>query len=176
MLLPILFGFISFILLLIIVGLVSAKTVYVQQTAILSTTSATAFDSVADFNQFVKWNAWSAKDPNMQQTFSGTPKTVGHAYQWSGNKNVGTGSMEILNIKEDLGIEMALNFGPRGGSTCGFDFEALAENQTKITWWFKSEVGSNPFRRVFGLMMERFITKDFGQGLKNLQHYLNAQK
>jgi hypothetical protein len=174
MLLPILFGFISFILLLVIVGLVSAKTVYVQQTAILSTNSTTAFDSVADFQQFVKWNAWSAKDPNMQQTFAGTPKTVGHTYQWSGNKNVGTGSMEILAIDEQQNCTIALNFGPRGGATCGFDFEELTAEETKITWWYKSEVGKNPFSRVFGMMMERFITKDFSKGLANLKQQFNA--
>jgi hypothetical protein len=170
----ILFGLLTFILMLVILGLVSPKTVYVQCVTTLSTSKENAFNKAADFHEFVKWNAWTAKDPNMQQTFSGTPKTIGHAYQWSGNKSVGIGSMEILAIKEDLGIEMALNFGPRGGSKCGFDFEALADNQTKITWWFKSEVGRNPFRRVFGMMMERFITKDFSKGLANLKQQFNA--
>ena len=170
----ILFGLLTFILMLVILGLVSPKTVYVQCVTTLSTSKENAFNATADFYEFVKWNAWSVKDPNIEQTFAGTPKTVGHAYKWSGNKNVGTGSMEILAIDEQQNCTIALNFGPRGGATCGFDFEELTAEETKITWWFKSEVGKNPFSRVFGMMMERFITKDFSKGLANLKQQFNA--
>lgn len=174
MFIAILFGLLTFILLLVILGLVSPKTVYVQYVTTLSTSKEMAFNATTDFHEFVKWNAWSAKDPTMQHTFSGIPKTVGHRYTWIGNKNVGKGSMEILTIDEQQNCTIALNFGPRGGATCGFDFEVLSDDQTSVTWWFKSEVGKNPFSRVFGMMMERFITKDFSKGLANLKHHFNA--
>ncbi len=174
MFIAILFGLLTFILLLVILGLVSPKTVYVQCVTTLSTSKEMAFNATTDFHEFVKWNAWSAKDPTMQHTFSGIPKTVGHRYTWIGNKNVGKGSMEILTIDEQQNCTIALNFGPRGGATCGFDFEVLSDDQTSVTWWFKSEVGKNPFSRVFGIMMERFITKDFSKGLANLKQQFNA--
>lgn len=174
MFIAILFGLLTFILVLVILGLVSPKTVYVQCVTTLSTSKEKAFNATTDFHEFVKWNAWSAKDPTMQHTFSGIPKTVGHRYSWTGNKNVGIGSMEILSIDEQQNCTIALNFGPRGGATCGFDFEVLSDEQTSVTWWFKSEVGKNPFSRVFGMMMERFITKDFSKGLANLKQQFNA--
>ena len=166
-----LFGALTFALILVIYGLTLPKAVHLERSIILNASLDTVFREVADFEHFVTWNPWSRKDPNMKQWFEGEKMSYGSKYSWEGNKQVGKGSMQITHIEANERVEMDLSFGPRGNAKCGFILEG-SENKTRLIWYFDSEMGNNPLKRIVGGMMERFIGKDYTEGLNNLSKKL----
>lgn len=150
------------------------RLVHLEKSVIISQEPDVVFAEVADFENFVTWNPWSAKDPNIKNSFEGDKISVGSKYLWSGNSKVGKGSMEITHIEANRRVEMDLNFGPQGNAKCGFILEPLDRN-TKLTWYFDSDMGNNPLARLMGLFMEKFVGKDYSEGLNNLAKKLNKQ-
>ena len=55
------------------------------------------FALINDFHAWGQWSPWEKKDPAMKRTFGNPASGKGAAYAWEGNKNVGQGSMEIVD-------------------------------------------------------------------------------
>src|SRR5256885_2328034 len=53
------------------------------------------FALINDFHQWIVWSPWERKDPALKRTYSGAESGKGAVYGWEGDKNVGTGRMEI---------------------------------------------------------------------------------
>src|SRR4051812_21421447 len=54
------------------------------------------FPLISDFHQWKSWSPYEDKDPSMQRHFGGAAQGKGATYGWEGDKNVGSGHMEIL--------------------------------------------------------------------------------
>ncbi len=50
---------------------------------------------INDFHEWTKWSPWEKMDPNLTRNYSGAASGAGAAYDWSGNKKVGQGRMDI---------------------------------------------------------------------------------
>ena len=84
----------SIIGLVLILGLFAKKDVKVERSVLIpSTNKEVIFKNLAMYDEFLKWNPWSSKDPNQKLTFSGEQGMVGSSYTRDGNKEVGKGSM-----------------------------------------------------------------------------------
>lgn len=166
-LLYILLGILTFLAILLIIGLFLPKNVHVERSIFIGGSPEEIYPYVSDFEKFVEWNPWSAKDLNIQQTFEGEKNTVGSKYSWVGNKKVGKGYMQITQVETNKRVEMDLNFGPNGFAKCGFILEPK-DAGTHVTWYFDSIMGKNPLFRLMGPMMDKFIGKDYSEGLVNL--------
>lgn len=169
----ILLGIVTVVILLAIIGLFLPQSVHVERAIVINKEPDIVFAEVADFENFVTWNPWSAKDSSIKQWFEGESISVGSKYLWEGNKKVGKGYMEITHIEANRRVEMDLNFGPNGLAKCGFILDPT-DHSTKITWYFDSDMGKNPFSRLIGPMMDKFIGKDYSEGLANLAKKLDA--
>lgn len=157
-----------------IVGLFLPKNTHVERTIFLNVEPAVVFDEVVDFENFVTWNPWSMKDPTIKQWFEGEKISVGSKYLWHGNKQVGKGYMEITHIEANESVDMDLNFGPSGSAKCGFIL-VPKDGGTQLTWYFDSAMGNFPLKRIIGVLMDKFIGKDYSQGLENLAKKLNTK-
>jgi hypothetical protein len=109
-------------------------------------------------------------DPGMARTFSGPESGVGAMYGWSGNKQVGTGKMEILGSVPPQTIVIALDFlAPfEAHNTAEFTLTPAGDS-TEVTWTMR---GPNTFlgkvMSVF-VSMDKLVGPDFEQGLANLK-------
>src|SRR5512145_3064943 len=65
----------------------------VERSATLAAPPGVVFARVADFGKWSAWSPWEKLDPAMRRSVSGSPATVGHAYAWVGNDQVGEGNM-----------------------------------------------------------------------------------
>jgi uncharacterized protein YndB with AHSA1/START domain len=118
------------------------------------------------------WNAWSPyekKDPAMQRTFSGAPRGKGAVYQWSGNGNVGSGRMEIVeSTPQKIVIKLDFITPFEGHNVASFTLAPNAD-ATEVTW---SMHGPAPLlskvMQVF-FNMDRMIGDDFAAGLASLK-------
>jgi uncharacterized protein YndB with AHSA1/START domain len=142
----------------------------VQRAATLRAPPERIFSLISDFHQWGTWSPWEHRDPKMKRTFSGTERGKGAAYAWDGNKNVGSGRMEILDATVPSKIVIKLDFiKPFEGHNTA-EFTMLPRSgATEVIW---TMYGATPFigkvMHVF-INMDRMIGKDFEAGLANLK-------
>jgi uncharacterized protein YndB with AHSA1/START domain len=156
----------------IVLFLASTKpdTFSVRRAATMTAPPETIFALINDFHQWGTWSPWEHKDPAMQRTFSGAQSGKGSVYAWDGNKNVGSGRMEILEASAPSKIVIKLDFfKPFEGHNTA-EFTMLPQGDaTNLTWLMH---GPAPFMsrlmQVF-MNMDRMIGKDFETGLANLK-------
>ena len=132
------------------------------------------FPLINDFRQWVTWSPYENKDPALKRSYSGAASGKGAVYGWEGNKNVGSGRMEILEASAPAKIVIKLDFFTpfEGHNTAEFTMlpQGDATNvTTKVTWLMH---GPSPFigkiMHVF-INMDRMVGKDFEIGLANLK-------
>jgi uncharacterized protein YndB with AHSA1/START domain len=128
------------------------------------------FPLINDFHQWATWSPWEGKDPSMKRSYSGAASGKGAVYGWDGNKNVGTGRMEILESSMPAKIVIKLDFLKpfEAHNTAEFTMQPQGE-ATIVTWEMH---GPAPFMskvmQVF-MSMDNMIGKDFEAGLANLK-------
>ena len=84
------------IAIVLILAATKPDTFRVQRAAAIKAPPEKIFPLIADFHQWGTWSPWEDRDPAMKRTFSGAERGKGAVYAWEGNKNVGSGRMEIL--------------------------------------------------------------------------------
>jgi uncharacterized protein YndB with AHSA1/START domain len=128
------------------------------------------FPLINDFQQWGTWSPWEDKDPAMKRTYSGAGSGKGAVYAWDGNKNVGTGRMEILEVSAPSKIVIKLDFFKPFEAHNTAEFTMLPQGDaTSLTWLMH---GPAPFMskvmQVF-MNMDKMIGKDFEAGLAKLK-------
>ena len=142
----------------------------VQRSLTIKAAPETLFALINDFHRWGTWSPWESKDPAMKRSFSGPPSGAGAVYAWDGNKNVGSGRMEILESGVPAKIVIKLDFFKpfEGHNTAEFTL-APQGGTTNVDWVM---VGPAPFlskiMQVF-MSFDGMIGKDFEQGLANLK-------
>jgi hypothetical protein len=132
------------------------------------------FPLINDFHQWGTWSPYENKDPAMKRSYSGAESGKGAVYAWDGNKNVGSGRMEILEASVPSKIVIKLDFFTpfEGHNTAEFTMlpQGDATNfTTDVTWLMH---GPAPFvSKVMQVFMniDNMIGKDFEVGLANLK-------
>lgn len=165
-------GGIVLIALLIVGGLALTKPdeFRVERTAVVNAPPETIFAVIGDFRRSPEWSPWEKLDPNIKRTYSGPATGKGSVYAWSGNGQVGEGSMEVLEFNPPTKMVMSLNFVKpmQGKNTVEYTLEPQGE-ATKVTWLM---YGPNDF---MGKVMMVFMNcqdmcgKAFEEGLANLK-------
>lgn len=167
----ILLGLVAVIVLL---GIIAPKTYDVKRSVVVNKPVHETFRYIKMIKNQDHWSPWKKKDPNMKQEFSGTDGEVGFISKWEGNKDVGTGEQEIVNIVENSIIESQLRFYKpwKSQSDAYIKVDSVDNGKTKITWGFS---GTNKFpTNIFFLFfnMDKTVGKDFEEGLESLREIL----
>ena len=128
------------------------------------------FPLINDFQQWGTWSPWEDKDPAMKRTYSGAGSGKGAVYAWDGNKNVGTGRMEILEVSAPSKIVIKLDFFKPFEAHNTAEFTMLPQGDATSLRWLMH--GPAPFMskvmQVF-MNMDKMIGKDFEAGLAKLK-------
>jgi len=128
------------------------------------------FPFINDFHSWTQWSPYENKDPSMERTYGAVTSGKGATYAWSGDKNVGQGSMEIADTVPPSKIQLKLAFVKpfKCQNAVEFTLEPLG-GETKVTWAMQ---GAVPFFakliHVF-INMDKMVGKDFEVGLANLK-------
>jgi len=129
---------------ILILAAAKPNTFRVARAISIKAPPARIFPVISDFHRWTDWSPYEKKDPAMKRAFSDPASGRGATYAWSGNKNIGIGSMEItesllpsrvalklesrspfaINTKTGL-LEIHANRTGQGfGSTAAYDPEA----------------------------------------------------
>ena len=160
------------VLMAVVLGLAAMKpdTFRVQRAASIKAPPDKVFGLVNDFRQWGQWSPWEKLDPDLKRTFSGAPSGKGAVYEWTGNKKVGAGRMEITEPTPPNKLVIKLDFiRPfEGHNIAEFTLEPQGD-ATQLSWVMH---GPTPFvskvMQVF-VSMDALIGKDFEAGLANLK-------
>lgn len=142
----------------------------VQRTASIKAPPEKVFALINDLKGWNAWSPYEKKDPAMKRTLSGAPTGKGAIYEWSGNKDVGKGRMEITDAAPPSKVLIKLDFIEpfEAHNTAQFDLQARGD-MTDVTW---AIYGPSPFvTKLMGLFfnMDTMIGRDFETGLANLK-------
>jgi uncharacterized protein YndB with AHSA1/START domain len=124
---------------------------------------------VTDFKQWAAWSPWEAKDPAMKRTYSGAATGKGAVYGWEGNKEVGTGRMEILDVQpQKVAIKLDFLAPFEAHNTAEFTMQAEGDS-TKLTWAMFGP--ANYMTKVMSVVMsmDKMVGPDFEAGLAKLK-------
>lgn len=122
-----------------------------------------------DLRSHMSWSPWEQKDPAMKRTYSGPASGKGAAYEWAGNKNIGSGRMEITETSPHK-VTMKLDFFKpfKANNIAGFTLEPKGDS-TNVTWFI---YGPSLFiSKLMSMVcnMDKMIGKEFETGLTNLK-------
>jgi uncharacterized protein YndB with AHSA1/START domain len=155
---------------ILILAATKPDTFSVQRAATMNAPAEKIFAILGDFHQWRGWSPWENKDPAMKRTYDGSERGKGAVYAWDGNKNVGSGRMEILEVTAPSKILIKLDFLKpfEAHNTAEFTMSPHG-NATNVDWVMR---GPAPF--MFKVMevfvsCDKMIGKDFETGLVNLK-------
>lgn len=159
------------ILVILILASTKPDTFSVQRSIVVQAPAEKIFPLISDFHRWTNWSPWENRDPAMKRSFSGSESGKGAVYAWDGNRNVGSGRMEILDASPPSKIIIKLDFFKpfEGHNTAEFSMLPRSDASTNINWVMH---GPAPFmHRVMQLFMnfDTMIGKDFEAGLANLK-------
>ena len=141
----------------------------VQRSATIKAPPARIVALIDDFHAWTQWSPWEKRDPNLKRTYGATAKGKGATYAWEGNKNVGSGSMEILEASPQK-VLVKLDFLKPFEAHNTAEFALVpAGDATNVTW---AMYGPSPFvSKLMGVFMnfDTMIGKDFEAGLASLK-------
>jgi Polyketide cyclase / dehydrase and lipid transport len=145
-------------------------TFRVQRTASIKASPDRIFPLINDFHRWTLWSPYETRDPGMKRSYSGSNSGKGAVYEWNGNKNVGSGRMEILEASAPAKIVIKLDFFAPFEAHNTAEFTMRAEGDaTEVTWAMS---GPCPFMakvmHVF-INIDNMVGKDFAAGLNNLR-------
>jgi uncharacterized protein YndB with AHSA1/START domain len=160
----------------IVLILASAKPIAfrVEREAVVKAPRERVFPLISNFHQWTDWSPWENRDPAMMRTYGGAESGEGAVYAWDGNKNVGSGRMEILEATSPSKIVIKLDFFKpfEGHNTAEFTMlprNGAAGPTTSVSWVMH---GPAPFmHRVMQVFMDfdKMVGKDFEAGLASLK-------
>ena len=170
MLLYIVGTLVAIVAIILIVASTKPDTSVVARSATINAPPDRIFPHVNDFHAWAAWSPWEKLDPKLQRSHTGSPSGVGAKYGWEGNKDVGTGSMEILESIPPSRIHIKLDFLKPFEAHNLTTFTLTPESGgTNVHW---KMTGPQPFMmKVMGLFMdmEKMVGKDFEKGLASLK-------
>ncbi|HEY8361047.1 MAG TPA: SRPBCC family protein [Ramlibacter sp.] len=144
-------------------------TFQVARSATVQASAERLYPLINDLRQFNTWNPYEKKDPNVRGEYRGPPAGPGAAYHFEGNKDVGKGSIRIVDAapgKVTMQLHMIEPF--EGRNTVEFILQPRG-GATEVTWAMN---GPSPFlAKLVGVFMnmDRMIGRDFEAGLAGLK-------
>ena len=145
-------------------------TFRIQRTASIKAPPDKIFPLLNDFRTWTSWSPYEGKDPAMTRSYSGAAKGKGAVYEWAGDKNVGTGRMEIAEATAPSRLAIDLHFKTpfEAHNIAEFTLEPKGETTT-VTWAMHGPV---PYvAKVMHVLLDvdKMVGKDFEVGLANLK-------
>jgi uncharacterized protein YndB with AHSA1/START domain len=143
----------------------------VERKITIDAPAADVFVHVNDFHKWESWSPWIKLDPNAKNTFEGPPSGEGSIQKWSGNSEVGEGSMTLVKSKPNEHIKIRLDFTKPMQDTSDVEFHFKEEgSKTVVTW---SMYGKQNFIGkalcLFVFDMDKMIGEKFDEGLKSMK-------
>lgn len=154
-------------------------TFAVQRSTVIQARADTLFPLINDLHQYNTWNPYAHKDPAMQISYRGPASGPGAAFDFSGNKEAGKGSVEVTGGQAPSRVDMRLHmiepFEGRNEIEFTLTPQGSQGKATQVTWAMH---GPSPFiSKLVGIFLnlDQMIGRDFEAGLARLKTVAEAR-
>ena len=141
----------------------------VQRVVLINAPSDKVFPLINDIKAWTVWSPYEKKDPAMKRTYGAVTAGKGATYAWEGDKNVGQGSIEMIESGPRK-IVIKLDFlKPFEAHNMGEFLLEPKGDSTSVTW---ATYGPSPYiSKVIGtfINIDDMIGRDFEKGLADLK-------
>ena len=173
-------GYIALALLLAVVALLvyaarKPDTFTIRRSAAIAAPPERLFPLIANLRAMNTWNPFVEPDPAIKVDYSGPEMGKGASHTWSGNRNVGEGSITVTEAVSPKAVAMRLVMLKPMKADNRVDFTLQPEGaQTVVTWAMS---GRQPFMgklvSVF-IDCDKMVGKQFEKGLGKLKTIAEA--
>jgi len=128
------------------------------------------FPLIDDFRNWSAWSPYETKDPDMKRSFGAITKGKGAEYAWEGDRNVGSGRMEITGAATPSKVALDLHMLTPFKADNVVEFTLQPESDaTNVTWAMNGHVPY--FAKILHMFfdMDRMVGRDFEAGLAKLK-------
>lgn len=167
-------------ILIIIAAIIAAILIYVarkpndfqiQRSTAVKAPPGKIFPLINDLHLMQTWSAWEKVDPQMKRSYSGEASDIGAKYAWEGNREIGQGTMEIVESAANSKVGLNMHFIKPFEGHATVDFTLVPNgDETVVTQTMR---GTSTF--LPKLMCTLFFNQDkmiggkFEEGLANLK-------
>ena len=154
----------------LIAAALKPDTFRVQREATIKAPPERIYAQISDFRQWGAWSPWEKKDPAMKRSYGAATAGKGATYAWEGNKDVGKGSMEIVESAPPSKIALRLDFEQPFEAHNVVTFTLAAhDGSTRLTWAMAGPVPY--FAKIIHVFidMDKMVGADFEAGLASLK-------
>jgi hypothetical protein len=160
--------------LLLILALFTKKGFAVERDLVIDKPCEVVYDYLRVIDNHENFNTSIMRDPNMEKTSKGTDGTVGFVSGWNGNKKVGEGEKEIMELIPCKKVHIELRFKRpfKAVSQTLYTMESVSANSTKVTSGVSSTL--NYPMNIFLMFMnpDKHLGKDLDASLGLLKGVL----
>jgi uncharacterized protein YndB with AHSA1/START domain len=142
----------------------------VQRSASIKAPPEKIFSLINDYRNWPQWSPYETRDPAMKRTFSGAAAGKGAKYAWEGDRQVGSGEMEIIDTAPPRKVLIKLDFMKpfEAHNVAEFTLEPQGDT-TNVTWAMHGPVPL--MAKVMHMVMDidKMVGTDFAAGLANMK-------
>lgn len=153
------------------IGALLPKGFRVERSIEIDAPPEVVFDEVSSLKKWGAWSPWVARDPSIENTYSGPDSGEGAKVTWTSERS-GSGVQTITKSERPTRIETALDFGEMGQPTSDWTFEPSGDG-TKVTWGL-SGTATGPLGGYFAVMMDGMVGADYEDGLQRLKKVVES--
>ncbi|WP_258104144.1 GyrI-like domain-containing protein [Marinoscillum sp. MHG1-6] len=167
-------AFVALVLLVFVMVLALPDETHISRSVVIDATPGEVYRELVTFKNFNDWSPWAARDTATVYTYEGPELGVGTKMTWvSESDDVGSGSMEIIEIKPDALVKTLMKFeGFDSSPTASYIIES-SDGGTQLTWTY-DELGVSGIGKLFGLMMDNLLGPDYEAGLQSFKERLES--
>jgi uncharacterized protein YndB with AHSA1/START domain len=163
-------GLLFLVVVYLVVAALRPDHFVVERSVLIKAPPERVFALISDFHAWDDWSPWAHLDPAMKKTLSGAASGTGAIYEWSGNKTVGQGRMEITGSTTPSAVQIKLDFLEPFESHNVARFTLQPQGDATALRW--SMEGPSPYiSRLMGVFvsMDDMVGKDFVAGLAQIK-------
>lgn len=167
-------GILYFIVIMLFAALLAAvfapSKKIVERRITIDSSAGSIYKELSNVERWKNWDAWYTKDTLQVREYFGTKgdSNYGFAYT-SENPDVGSGRMDVLEMKENERIDVRYTFENGFGTSTADGYMILEENEvyTDVTFGLVSKK-TYP-ASLLNIFIEKWIGNDYEEGLENLK-------
>lgn len=130
------------------------------------------YAELIDFRRWENWSPWEGLDPDLKRTYTGPESGVGSKYSWTGNRKVGSGSMEVSATEDERSVTIRLEFLKpfKATNTVQISLSPVDDhNHTRVSWTMTGR--KTVMTKFMGIFwpMDKVVGGDFERGLAQLK-------
>jgi uncharacterized protein YndB with AHSA1/START domain len=148
-----------------------------ERSGVIKASPEKIFPYLVDFRKGHEWSPYEKIDLNMKKTFSGPEMQVGSVMEFDGNRDAGSGKLEILKIVPNESVEIRLTMIKpfKGENIVVYKLTPQADG-TLFTWTMSGDGGFMGKLLNFFVDCEKMVADQFSAGINNLKEVIESQK